>query len=80
MKNAIKIDMKNVTRIVTKNDTKMDMRNALKLDIKSAVEKVPHVPMFLVHQQPNILNDTGEDGLFPIRGRSSLLKSILRFK
>ncbi|VDN86114.1 unnamed protein product [Brugia pahangi] len=49
--------------------TNLEMRNALKMGIKSALkmDQARSGSMFLVHQQPDILNNTGEDGLFPIR-------------
>ncbi|VDM10042.1 unnamed protein product [Wuchereria bancrofti] len=50
-----------------RNALKMGIKSALKMDKKNDAKGIIQRSMFLVHQQPDILNNTGEDGLFPIR-------------
>uniref|UniRef100_A0A1I7V6P7 Saposin B-type domain-containing protein n=1 Tax=Loa loa TaxID=7209 RepID=A0A1I7V6P7_LOALO len=49
---------------------KMGIKNAHKMEdtTSGTEEKISsHQSMFLVHQQPDVIDDTGEDGSFPIR-------------
>uniref|UniRef100_A0A0R3RRT8 Rif1_N domain-containing protein n=1 Tax=Elaeophora elaphi TaxID=1147741 RepID=A0A0R3RRT8_9BILA len=50
-----------------KSTPKMGVKSSPKMNIKNASKKVSYISPFLVHQQPDVLNDIGEDGSLPIR-------------